>query len=109
MGPAAIARQVEAAGLGAHVCSVASPGDRTLHLHRDGVLVERRQAVESVVTWRDVDEVQVEKRTDPDGHDWVHTCVLVTDDGRRVRLRAAPGDRSTLGALSTLATAARSD
>ena len=106
-GPEAIADQVEAADLGDHVCSVAMRGERTLHLHRGGIVVERRQAVEDVVAWRDVDDVQLEKRTDAGGEEWVHTCVLVAH-GRRVTLRADPGDRSTLGAVSNLVAAARS-
>jgi hypothetical protein len=105
-GPEAIAREVEAGRLGDHVCTVALRGDRTLHLHRGGVVVERRQAVESTVAWRDVDEVQVE-RSAAGGDEWVHTCVLVSG-GRRVRLRASPGDRSTLSAVSTLVAAAHS-
>jgi len=105
-GPEAVARAVEAAALGHHVCSVALRGERTLHLHRDGIVVEHRQAVEDTVAWRDVDEVHEEKRTDADGQEWVHTCVLVADR-RRVRLRAFPDDRSTLTAVGNLVAATR--
>ena len=105
-GPEAVAGAVAAADLGDHVCSVGLRGERRLHLHRRGIVVERRDVVEEVVAWRDVDDVQVETRPDPDGVDWVHTCVLRAD-GRRVRLRAGPQDRSTLGALRELVAAAR--
>jgi hypothetical protein len=104
---APVARRAVEHYLGPPVTSAPAPGGRTTHLFEDGVVVAGRRAVESVVAWRDVDEVYEERGADPATREvWVRACSLVTG-GRRTAVRALPEDRRTLSALLDRVTAAR--